>query len=297
MSNNLMTRFEVNGQAVELDAATVRNYLTNGSGRPTDQEVAMFIKLCQYQGLNPFLREAYLIKYSDKNPATTVVGKDAFTRRAAEMEECKGWKAGVCCVNTKTGDYVEREGTIVLPTEELVGGWCEVKLTRWEEPFKQTALLKEYDQRNAMWTAKPATMIRKVAIVQALREAFPRQFQGMYDQSEMRVENELPEAEVSQDKNELPIGKEKKKEISELIGKDEKKIATAKAVLSLYRYTSIADVKNKDYDEILQTLKEAFQPLNNEEEVIDIEPQEEQIEIDDSDMPDLAVKGDIDGTE
>lgn len=287
MSNNLMTRFEVNGQSVELDAATVRNYLTNGSGRPTDQEVAMFIKLCQYQGLNPFLREAYLIKYSDKNPATTVVGKDAFTRRAAEMEECKGWKAGVCCVNTKTGDYVEREGTIVLPTEELVGGWCEVKITRWEEPFKQTALLKEYNQNNSMWTAKPATMIRKVAIVQALREAFPRQFQGMHDQSEMRVESELPEVEVPQDAGKRPIDGREKKVLMELLGDEKERILIAQKALAGYGYHSIKDILKEDYDEILQTLKEAFQPLDN---VIDIKPTEmEQVEIDDSDMPDMRV--------
>ena len=94
----------------------MRDYLTNGNGKPSDQEVAMFIKLCQYQGLNPFLREAYLIKYSEKAPASTVVGKDAFTRRAAQIEECKGWQAGVAVV-TKKNEYLEREGTIVLPEE------------------------------------------------------------------------------------------------------------------------------------------------------------------------------------
>lgn len=272
MSQALMTKFEVNGQAVELDAATVRNYLTNGSGRPTDQEVAMFIKLCQYQGLNPFLREAYLIKYSDKNPATTVVGKDAFTRRAAEMEECKGWKAGVCCVDKKTGAYVEREGTIVLPTEDLIGGWCEVKLTRWEEPFKQTALLKEYDQRNAMWNAKPATMIRKIAIVQALREAFPKQFQGMYDQSEMGVESELPEVEVSQDSQKQPIDGREKKALMDLLGNEKERILIAQKVLAGYGYHSIKDILREDYEEIVNHLKEAFQEL--EATVIDVEPEE-----------------------
>ena len=34
----------------------------------------------------------------------------------------------------------------------------------------------------------PATMIRKVALVQALREAFPSELSGMYDQSEMGVD-------------------------------------------------------------------------------------------------------------
>ena len=33
---------------------------------------------------------------------------------------------------------------------------------------------------------KPATMIRKVAVVQALREAFPDRFQGLYAQEEFQ---------------------------------------------------------------------------------------------------------------
>lgn len=274
MSNALMAKFEAGGQPVELDAATVRDYLTNGSGRPSDQEVAMFIKLCQYQGLNPFLREAYLIKYSDKAPASTVVGKDAFTRRAAEMEECKGWKAGVCCVDKK-GGYVEREGTIVLPEERLVGAWCEVKSTLWEEPFKQTVQLDEYHQHNTMWNSKPATMIRKVAIVQTLREAFPRQFQGMYDQSEMSVDGTLPETEIPQDPAQQPIDAAKKKAVAELIGNsDMKRIERARQVLNSYGYSQCKDILNCDYELILTDLQAALMQLEAEEAVIDVEPKE-----------------------
>lgn len=282
MSNELMAKFEVNGQPVELDANTVRNYLTNGSGKPTDQEVAMFIKLCQYQGLNPFLREAYLIKYSDKNPATTVVGKDAFTRRASEIEDCKGWKAGVCCVNKKSGEYVEREGTIVLPTEDLIGGWCEVKLARWDEPFKQTAMLSEYHQHNSMWNTKTATMIRKVAIVQALREAFPAQFQGMYDQSEMRVNGELPEDEILRDTSEEPITALQKKMLAELLGKDKEKILIAQKVLANYDYASIKDILQGDFENIMEDLRSAFVELEN---VIDVEPEPEEVLFDDEGLP------------
>ena len=276
MSNALMASYKVNGQAVELTGETVRNYLVNGSGKPTDQEVVMFIKLCQSQGLNPFLREAYLIKYSDKAPATTVVGKDAFTRRASEMKECKGWKAGVCCMNQKTGAYVEREGTVVLPNEKLVGGWCEVKMTRWEEPFKQTAMLDEYHQHNSMWNSKPATMIRKVAIVQALREAFPAQFQGMYDSSEIDTNGELPETVIDvtpkaepEDQSKLPIDGAKKKELAELMGDDEEKIDIAKKIVAGYGYESMKDILNGDYEDIMDTLRCEFCELDAERNTIE----------------------------
>lgn len=248
MNNALIAVYECGGQQVKLDAQTVREYLTNGSGRPSNQEVAMFINLCKYQGLNPFLREAYLIKYSDKAPASTVVGKDAFTRRAAQIEECEGWRAGVG-VATAKGEYVEREGTIILPGEKLVGGWCEVERKGWKTPFKNSAALSEYDQQNSMWKGKPATMIRKVAIVQALRECFPDKFQGMYDQSEIETNETLPEDEVVQ-----YISRDEQKEIFKLADKE-----TVKEALDTLGYSKTGEIKKDEFagfKELLQALNE-----------------------------------------
>ena len=48
-----------------------------------------------------------------------------------------------------------------------------------------------------MWATKPATMIRKVALVQALRDAFPNSLSQMYVAEEVQVdESELPVHEV-----------------------------------------------------------------------------------------------------
>lgn len=258
--STLMTTFEANGNTVELDADTVRNYLTNGNGKATDQEVAMFINLCKYQGLNPFLREAYLIKYDDKSPASTVVGKDAFTRRAAQIPECKGWSAGVAVV-TQKNEYQEREGTIVLPGEKLVGGWCTVGREGWQNPFKSTVNLSEYNTGKSMWAKMPATMIRKVAIVQALREAFPDKFQGMYDQSEMGADGTLPENELPQNTAQMPIDAAKKKALTVMLDNDKDRILAAQKILSAYGYTSCKDILNCDFDEIVSRLERAFEDI------------------------------------
>ena len=258
---NLMTTFEANGNTVELDADTVRNYLTNGNGKATDQEVAMFINLCKYQGLNPFLREAYLIKYDDKAPASTVVGKDAFTRRAAQIPECKGWSAGVAVVTQQKSEYKEREGTIVLPGEKLVGGWCTVAREGWQNPFKSTVNLSEYNTGKSMWAKMPATMIRKVAIVQALREAFPDKFQGMYDQSEMGADGTLPENELPQNTAQMPIDAAKKKALTVMLDNDKERILAAQKILSAYGCTSCKDILNCDFDEIVSKLERAFEDI------------------------------------
>ena len=45
--------------------------------------------------------------------------------------------------------------------------------------------MKEYSTGKSNWLTKPATMIRKVAVAQALREAFPEEMSALYDQAEM----------------------------------------------------------------------------------------------------------------
>lgn len=193
--------FKAGSGEVKLSPQTVRNYLVSGdASNVTDQEIVMFINLCKYQGLNPFLREAYLIKYGNQ-PATIVTGKSAFEKRASRCDKYKGFDAGVIVYNPDTG-LENRSGTIVLKDEELVGGWAEVYVEGYEKPVKSAVSLEEYIGRkkdgaiNSMWSLKPATMIRKVAKVQALREAFPDNFEGMYAAEEMNTEEPLPETLV-----------------------------------------------------------------------------------------------------
>ena len=60
---------------------------------------------------------------------------------------------------------------------------------------------------NQQWSKKPATMIRKVALVQALREAFPANLGGMYAAEEVgREEPEdagIPAAPINQETGEV----------------------------------------------------------------------------------------------
>ena len=182
-----------NGEEVKLSASLVKKYLVSGDATAvTDQEVMMFLTLCKYQHLNPFLREAYLIKYGS-SPATIVTGKDTFTKRAAKNPNYKGKEAGIIVVNTQ-GEIEQREGTFFLPAEKIVGGWAKIYV-KDREPEMYTVSFEEYAGRkkdgslNSQWLAKPATMIRKVAVVQGLRECFPEDFEGLYSPEEMSTAN------------------------------------------------------------------------------------------------------------
>lgn len=188
--NPLEIRFMAGTEEVKLTPDTVKRYLVSGDpSNVTAQEVVMFMNLCKFQHLNPFLKEAYLIKYGSQ-PATIVTGKSALEKRAARCEGYKGFKAGVIVINT-AGELENRIGTLVLNGEELVGGWCDVYVEKFTEPVSVTVSLDEYIGRkkdgtiNSQWSGKPATMIRKVAKMQALREAFPEDFAGMYSAEEI----------------------------------------------------------------------------------------------------------------
>ncbi len=187
-TSNTIT-FKANGEDVKLSPKMIKDYLVAGNGQVTDQEVVMFLSLCKFQHLNPFLREAYLIKYGT-SPATVVVGKDVLLKRAMRSEKFGGLSAGVIVVNAN-GEIEEREGTFVLPDENLVGGWAKVIIKGYEVPFYSSVSMKEYSTGKSNWLTKPGTMIRKVAVAQALREAFPEEMSALYEQEEVKEVSDI----------------------------------------------------------------------------------------------------------
>lgn len=200
---NKIVEYKCGNETVKLSQNIVRNFLVSGNGNVTDQELVLFINLCRFQHLNPYLKEAHLIKYGN-NPATMVVGKDAFMKRAKRNKDYRGFEAGVIVMANETGMLNNRSGALVLPGETLVGGWAKVYVDGYNVPVENVVGFEEYAGRkkdgslNNQWATKPATMIRKVALVQSLREAFPEDFAGLYDQSEMGLDT-IDETPVPQD--------------------------------------------------------------------------------------------------
>lgn len=188
-----VVEYKCGEEIVKLSPSIIRNYLVNGNGNVTDQEVGMFLNLCRFQHLNPFLREAYLIKFGSQ-PATIVTGKEAITKRAMRNPKYAGQQAGVVVQNNETREIEYRTGSIVLRDETLVGGWAKVYVKGYDVPIEASVAYEEYvgtkndGSVNGQWAKKPATMIRKVALVQALREAFPEDLGGLYASEEVGVD-------------------------------------------------------------------------------------------------------------
>lgn len=196
-NENQKMEYMVAGEKVELTPNIVRQYLVSGNPENvTMQELVMFMQLCKYNGLNPWLKEAYCIKYGSQ-PATMVVGKEAYLKRAEMNPAFDGMESGII-VLVKNGNeqtIENRVGTFHLSSEEVVGGWARAWRKDRSHPVTVEVPFDEYAGRtkdgslNSQWRSKPATMIRKVALVQALREAFPGDIGGMYTEEEASIPN------------------------------------------------------------------------------------------------------------
>jgi len=199
--------YQVAGQDVKLSYQIVRDFLTKGTGNVSDQDLTQFISICKYNQLNPFLNEAYLVKFGNA-PAQMIVSKEAFFKRADANENYEGIKAGIIVI--RDGNYVELEGCFCLKTDELVGGWCEVFRKDRKFPIVAKVNLDEYDKKQSVWNEKKSTMISKIAKVQALREAFPAQLGAMYTQEEnpntIDIDHEeMTSKEIKEKANKKPL--------------------------------------------------------------------------------------------
>ena len=134
-----------------------------------------------------------------------VVSKDVFLKRAERNSEFDGLDAGIIVLNGESGELTYRKGAFYLKDrEEVVGGWADVFRKNISHPTHIEVPVEEYAGRtkdgklNSQWSTKMATMIRKVAITQALRETFPNDFQSMYSEEEMNVDMKLDETPIQQ---------------------------------------------------------------------------------------------------
>lgn len=197
MSSEIVEYKADNGQDIRVTEQDVRDLMAangNAMENVTSQEVKMFLRLCQSQRLNPFTRDAYIVKYGNQ-PASVIAGKDAFVKRATRNKKYRGHEAGITFIRRvqenggirKTIEH--REGSMLLEGEELVGGWAKVYLDGYACPIFEEVALSEYAAPDRYgkngWSKMPATMIRKVALCHALREAFPEDLGGLYGAEEM----------------------------------------------------------------------------------------------------------------
>lgn len=194
MTKEMQISYNVGNDKVILSNEVVRNYLVSGGGKVTDQEIVFYMKLCKARGLNPWIRDCYLIKYGENDPAAMVVAKDVFLKRAQRNEKYEG-----------------HEITI---TEDGKEATCKVYVKGYKVPvtvtvdYEEFVGLKKDGSVNKQWKTKPKLMLKKCALVAGLREAFTE------DLGSLRIEDEISKTQPV-DEMEMPKEVEQMVDITE----------------------------------------------------------------------------------
>lgn len=159
-----------------LTKETIKNYLCKEA---TDQELTLGLQIAKTCGLNPIKREVYFIKYGN-NPMMVVTGYEVYLKRAEASGQYDGMEL--------TSDGNIKDGSLKA---------C-IKVYRkdWTRPLVHEVYYSEYVQNkadgtpNKFWKEKPVTMIKKVAVSQGFRMAFPEQLQGLPYTADEAVDQE-----------------------------------------------------------------------------------------------------------
>jgi len=143
--------------AGKIDPGDLRKYFAPNA---TDKEFGILLGICHSFGLNPYKREVHFVKYGN-TPASVITGYEIYLKRAERTGKLDGWKC-----------WIEKDD---LGEKAII----EIKRKDQSLPIHWEVYRKEFDRQQSSWKSMPTFMLKKVAIAQGFRLAFPDDLGGM----------------------------------------------------------------------------------------------------------------------
>jgi phage recombination protein Bet len=169
----------------------------------TQAEFEFFIAWCRRTGLDPFVKQAYLIERWDAQTNTRrhepMAAEQGMAAKADAEPDYRGMKSGVVYAGDKFG--VDEESQKVThtwsPEDRLKGGmkilgaWAHGRRDGREVEITYLTLssriaLKKDGSPTRFWANDPAGQLRKCARADQYRRLYPNLFAGVYIDAEMR---------------------------------------------------------------------------------------------------------------
>ena len=194
-----------------INEKTLKDFLIGSWTTLSDTQFTLFLGIAQANGLNPFKREIYAIPYKKRNPAkwieevtlSIVTWYQTYIERADRSGALDGWSVETF----KDEEWKLSHATITIHRKNFA------------HPFQWTVEMEEVakystDKKTGtrilqwLWKTMPKFMLKKVAIAQWFRLAFPNELGGM-----PYIEQELTTGEVINMEPIVQITDEQKKKI------------------------------------------------------------------------------------
>ena len=148
----------------------------------SDDELKLFVQVCQRMQLDPFAKQIYAIKRG--NTMTFQTSIDGFRVIAQRNPDYAGQLGPYWCA--EDGAWKD----VWLSNKPPAASKVAVLRTNFKEPLWAIARLDSYRvENNALWSKMPDVMLAKCAESQALRRAFPQELSGMQTGEEMGSEH------------------------------------------------------------------------------------------------------------
>ena len=168
----------------------------------SDAEFSFFLEWCRQTGLNPFLKQAYIVERWDSESNIKrwepMVAEAGFAARADALPDFRGMQSGVVyagddfAVDETTGTIAHKWSAEarIKAGNRVLGAWAHAQ--RAGRVIEVTYLTiesriqrKRDGSATKFWATDPAGQLRKCARADQYRRAYPNIFAGWYDVAEV----------------------------------------------------------------------------------------------------------------